>query len=391
MNDMSQTGRKRVLVVINLFSSAANFVGGQFKYLSDQGYDMHLICSPDDRLHDFARAQGISYQPFPLNRQLTPVQDAKTLFHICRYIRRHKIDVIIGHQVKGRLLATLAGFLMRVPHVIIFAHGAIFETAKGLKRRLLLAESKLESLLSDKVVCVSTYIRDLRLKCHIDRPSQQLILGAGTCGGIDTVTRFNADLITDEECKQQKELYGITPEDFVVGFVGRLVKDKGIIELVEGFQKLKKLHPHLSFKLMIVGTPEKRDGLPAEVLEILQNSPDIIYTGQIPLDKMPLQYMCMKCLVLPSHREGFGFCNIEAQAMSIPVLTSEITGCRDSIINGKTGLYIDLSPEDIARKISVLTDESVRKAMGKEGIIWVRNNFDHTKVWPYVKSMLDSL
>lgn len=93
---MNATGRK-VLVVINLFSSAENFVGGQFGYLRENGYEMHLICSPDDRLDEFARRQGINYQAIPLNRQLTPWQDLKSLISICRYIRRYKIDTVIGH------------------------------------------------------------------------------------------------------------------------------------------------------------------------------------------------------------------------------------------------------------------------------------------------------
>ena len=381
---------KNVLVVINLFSSAENFVGGQFKYLSEKGYNMHLICSPDERIEKFAKEQGIRYKEIPLNRQLTIAQDIRSLRDICKYIRKHKIDTIIGHQVKGRLLATTAAKLMKVPNTIIFAHGAIFETAKGLKRKLLLAESKYESLLSDKVVCVSSYVQDLRNHNNIDKPGKQLILGAGTCGGIDTINRFNKDLLDTEEIAELKSHYTIHENDFVIGFVGRLVKDKGIIELVEAFEELKKKNPGKSLKLMIVGPIEKRDGLPQKVLDFIQNSKDIIFTGKIPLNEMPKQYCCMDILILPSHREGFGFCNIEAQAMGVPVLTSHITGCRDSIKNTETGLYIDLNPSDIASKIESLFDNNIRQKMGKQGRIWVHNNFDHTQVWPHVKNLLDS-
>lgn len=383
--------KKSVLVVINLFSSAQNFVGGQFKYLTEQGYDMHLICSPAPGDREFASDQGISYYPLQLNRQLTPWQDFKTLLKIIQYIRKHKIDIVIGHQVKGRLLSTIASKLARAPRTVIFAHGAVFETARGMKRNILIAESKFESVLSHRVVCVSNYIKDLRLDLKIDRPEQQVILGAGTCGGIDTVTRFNPSLIKPNKVCELKERYGIKQGDFVVGFVGRLVKDKGIIELVEAFSLLKSQHPAKSIKLMIVGAPEKRDGLPPEVLDTLQGAKDIIYTGRIPLEDMPVQYLCMDCLVLPSHREGFGFCNIEAQAMGIPILTSSITGCRDSILNGETGLYIDLTPNDIAEKIAALFDDNLRKRMGVSAAKWVKDNFDHSKVWPYVKQMLDEL
>ena len=122
----------------------------------------------------------------------------------------------------------------------------------------------------------------------------------------------------------------------------------------------------------------------------MQTSDSIIYTVRIPLDEMAMQYCCMDCLVLPSHREGFGFCNIEAQAMGIPVLTSYITGCRDSIINNKTGLYIELEPNDIADKVERLFDNELRKELGRNGTLWVRDNFDHTKVWPHIKNLLDN-
>ncbi len=387
---MKPIGRK-VLVVINLFSSAENFVGGQFGYLQENGYEMHLICSPDKGIDAFAHRQGIRYRAIPLNRQLTPWQDLKSLVSICRYIRHNKIDTVIGHQVKGRLLATLASFITRVPHVVIFAHGAIFETATGLKKRLLIAESRLESALSDKVVCVSGYIRDLRKNLKIDRPDKQFILGAGTCGGIDTTHRFNPDLVAPDTIDRLKAGYGIAPDDFVIGFVGRLVRDKGVIELIEAFKILKKRCPRRSLKLMVVGSPEKRDGLPQATLDFLQNADDVIYTGHVPHNDMGLQYLCMDCLILPSYREGFGFCNIEAQAMGVPVLTTHITGCRDSIIDRSTGLYIDLAPEDIAKKIELLFDENFRMELGRKGKQWVRENFDHTKVWPYVKQMLDEL
>lgn len=383
--------KKSVLVVINLFSSAQNFVGGQFKYLAERGYDMHLICSPALGDKEFAAEQGISYYPLQLNRQLTPWQDLKTLLKIVKYIRKHKIDIVIGHQVKGRLLSTIASKLARAPRTVIFAHGAIFETARGMKRKALIAESKFESILSHRVVCVSDYIKDLRLSLKIDRPEQQVILGAGSCGGIDTVNRFNPSLIMPSKVGEVKGKYGINQGDFVVGFVGRLVRDKGIIELVEAFNLLKSQYPAKSIKLMIVGAPEQRDGLPEEVLSTLQGAKDIIYTGKIPLDDMPLQYLCMDCLVLPSHREGFGFCNIEAQAMGVPVLTSSITGCRNSILNRQTGLYIDLAPSDIAEKIAIFFDDKLRKKFGVYAAKWVKDNFDHSKVWPYVQQMLDEL
>lgn len=389
MNRKKKSSRN-VLVVINIFESAENFVGGQFKYLTENGYKMHLICSDDPKLSNFAKEQGIEYEAITLNRQLTPWQDLKSLFRICKYIKRNKIDTVIGHQVKGRLLSMIASLITGVPNKIIFAHGAIFETSKGFKRNILIWESRIESFIANKVICVSNYIMNLRIENKIDKPSKQIILGAGTCGGIDTVNRFNPELISEGQLKSLKLKYGIYEQNFVIGFVGRLVRDKGVVELINAFEILKKRNKGKSIKLMIVGEPEKRDGLPAHILKALQFSTDIIYTGRIAHDDMAIQYLCMDCLVLPSYREGFGFCNIEAQAMGIPVLTTSITGCRDSIVDGKTGLYIKLEPIDIADKIELLFNDKKRRHLGQEAREWVDKNFDHTQIWPHVKYLLQT-
>ena len=381
---------KNVLVVINLLGSAKNFVGNQFKYLSEHGYNMHLVCSPHPELKEFAMRQGISYEAIQLNRQFTPWQDFKSLWKLCKYIKKHNIDTVIGHQVKGRLLATLASFIVRVPNVIIFAHGAVFETAKGVKKSLLIAESKLESLLSDKIICVSNYIKELRLQNKIDAPEKQFLLGLGTCGGIDTKNLFNPDLVEPAIKNTLQEKYELSNCDFVIGFVGRLVRDKGVVELIDAFNIVKEQNPDKSIKLLIIGNPETRNRLPEATLEIIKSTRDIVYTGHVPHENMPALYLCMDCLVLPSYREGFGMCNIEAQAMGIPVLTSFSTGSRDSIVNELTGFYVKIDSNDIAARINHLLNSGKILDIGNAGKKWVRTNFDHYVIWPHLVKLLES-
>lgn len=382
---------RKVLEIINLFGSAENFIGGQFAYLREAGYEMHLICSPDEKLESFARNHRIQYKAIELSRQIALWKDLKALVKTCKYIRKNKIDTVIGHQTKGRLIAVLAAKIMRVPHVIIFAHGAVFETATGLKRKVLIWESRFESKLSDRVVCVSEYIRNLRINYRIDDPAKQYMLGKGTCGGIDTKKIFNSSQITAKSRSEVRKRLDIGEDDFIVGFSGRLVRDKGIIELLEGIALLKKRHEGKSIKLLIIGYPEMRDSLPDSVLSFLKSSEDIIYTGRIDHEKMGLYYSVMSVLVLPSHREGFGLCNIEAQAMGIPVLTSSKTGCVDSIIDGQTGFYIDNTPMDICNKMELLLlDPDLRTSLGAKGKDWVTQNFDHAVIWPEMKKLLDS-
>lgn len=376
-----------ILEVINLFLSAENFIGPQFRYLNERGANMHLICSPAERLDAFAKEQGIAYKSVALERQLSPFKDLKALIAICKYIRKNKINVIVGHQVKGRLLSVLAGKIMRVPKIIIFAHGALFETSRGLKRKLLLWESKFESFCADYVVCVSRSVSQVRLKEKIDVVDKQVILGKGTCGGIDTQDKFNPERVSDSDKKKLKQQLRISDSDIIIGFCGRLVKDKGVIELVEGFKLLKGKYPYLSFKLLVVGPLEKRDSIPLELVEYMKSSQDIVFTGFVD-GNMELYYSIMSLLILPSYREGFPTAVLEASAMEKPILTSRKTGCIDSIIDGETGFYIDISPSGICCGIEKLLSAELRKEMGRNAREWVVENFDHRKVWPYIEKLL---
>lgn len=381
----------KVLEVINLFGSAENFIGGQFKYLKDNGYEMHLICSPDERIHEFAKEQGCRYKEILLERQVKPVKDLKALFQIRKYIKKNKINVVICHQAKGNLLGILAAASCKGVKIVSLEHGALFETAKGWFRWALINESRFLYHFTDKIVSVSEYIRELGIKYKLSKPGKRVLLGSGSCGGIDTIGLFNPMFIDKEKLSTLKNKYNVNDEDFIIGFVGRMVIDKGVVELIEGFRILKEKHTQKSLKLMVVGEPEKWNGLPETTLEELHNNKDIIFTGFVPREEMPYQYSLMDVLVLPSYREGLGLCNLEAQAMYIPVITTKLTGCRDSIVENETGLYCDLNGESIAQQVENLFDKTKREIFGKNGRKWVADNFDHTKVWPHMKDLLDAL
>ena len=160
--------KRNVLIVINLFVSAESFLGDQLKYLNDIGYNIHLICSPHENLSKFAIKQGIHFAPLKLARQFSFIDDIKAYFFLCRYIKKNNIDTVIAHQAKSRLLGILASVSMNVPHRIIYAHGALFETMTGIKQKIMIQMDKFISSLSHKVVCVSSSVANLRLKLGID-------------------------------------------------------------------------------------------------------------------------------------------------------------------------------------------------------------------------------
>jgi glycosyltransferase involved in cell wall biosynthesis len=379
-----------VLEVTNLFHSAEVFIGGQFLYLKKHGSNMHLICSPGNGLDNFCNKQQLTnYKAVEIKRQISFINDIVALIKICAFIKKNRINIIIGHQAKGRLLSVIAGKIMRVPKIIIFAHGAIFETATGLKRKILVWESKFESMCANKVVCVSNYIAKLRQEEKIDNKGKQIILGKGTCGGIDTQLKFNPYLIQELYQIDLKKKIDIDENDFVIGFCGRIVKDKGIIELIDAFYLLKEKHKHSQIKLLIVGDFEKRDSIPHKYIKYILDDPDIIFTGFVS-EYIELYYSIMSVFILPSHREGFGMSVIEASAMQIPVMASKKTGCVETLLEGETGFYVDITPLSICENIEKLFNQTLRNQMGENGRKWVVNNFDHYKIWPKIDQLLKS-
>lgn len=383
---------KNVLQLINLSSSAGNFIGDQLSYFQEKGdYKMHLVCSDMGNLKKFAEEQNVEYMALNLSRQLSPWQDIKAFFAICNYIRKHKIDIILCHQAKARTLGIPAAWLMRVKHRIIFSHGVLHETMHGLKRFLVLSNDRMLSRMATKVICVSHHVMKARVNDGIDKPEKQVIIGSGSCNGIDTINKFNPAIVSENEVKVMKSKYGITDDDFVVGFCGRLVKDKGVAELAEGFRLLCERNPDKSIKLLIIGEPEKRDAVALEVFDVLNNNPMVRFTGRVSYDEIQKYYLLMSVLILPSHRDGLGLVPLEAEAMGIPAIVTKITGCKETIIENVTGNYVDLTGESVCQELAKYFDPERRRIFGKQARKFVFENFEHSvyreNIFNFIKSL----
>lgn len=383
---------KNILEIINLAGSARNFIGDQFSYFQENGdYKMHLICTPDEKIYDFVKEQHIEFYPVQLERQLSPMKDIKAFFEIIRYICKNHIDIIVCHQAKARTLGIPAAWLMSVKHRIIFSHGVLHETMHGLKRFLVLNNDRILSRMATKVICVSHHVMNARVRDGIDKPAKQVIIGSGSCNGIDTINKFNPALVTKEEVNVLKAKYGLSDDDFVIGFCGRLVKDKGVAELSEGFRLLCERYPERSIKLLIIGEPEKRDAVEPAVFEVLNDNLRVIFTGRVPYDDIQKYYLLMSVFILPSHRDGLGLVPLEAEAMGIPALVTSITGCKETIIENVTGNYVDLTGESACEELSRYFDTERRKTFGEQARKFVHENFEHTVYREKILEFFNSL
>lgn len=385
---------KRVLEVITLASSAKNFIGDQMSYMQDNGnYQFHLICSPANDIEHYAISQGIKYKGVVIERMPSFVKDIKAFSQIRRYIKENHINIIIAHSFpKAFLLSVLAARTsMTRPYIIEISHGAVYETLPFIKKYLFLFEERIVSHFASKVICVSPSVIKSRLHYKLNKKEKLCLLSKGTSNGVDAINKFNPDIVPEGTMERLKKELGISENDFVIGFCGRLVRDKGIVELLDGFEELKKRHPEKPIKLLIIGNPEQRDALPQHTLDVISNSPDIIFTGRVDYDIIQNYYLPMDVFILPSYREGFPTVVLEASAMERPVITTRKTGCIDSIVENETGVFVDIEGTSIADGIEKFFDKNNAERMGKNGRKWIVDNFEHTVVREAMLNLLNEV
>jgi len=377
----------KILHVFTLAGTAEAFFDGQFESLSDVGYEMHMVSATAPR-DSFCKRNHIAAHQMGIARRIDIKADLIAIKQLHKLIRHEKFNAVIGHTPKGAMVAMIAARLAGVKIRIYYRHGLIYTTATGLKRIIFKTVERLTAAIATKIVNVSPSLSLLAVKDRLNCDKKQAVIGSGTCGGIDAMGLFNPELISSNELTSlRKSLAGNA--DLVVGFCGRLCKDKGVKELIDGFKLFVEQHPDVKAKLLLVGPNDERDILTENTKKEILGNPDIITTGRQEKSKLPVLYSLMDVFVFPSYREGFGMSVIEASAMKIPILVSRSHGCIDSIQENVTGQYIDISPAGIASGLTNMLDADLRHRLGEGGRQFVLNNFDCKAMWPLIKQFYD--
>lgn len=379
----------KILHVFTLATTAESFFDGQFAYLSEAGYDLHLVASTEPS-QDFCERNKVTFHKIDVARRVDINADMNAIYELCKLIKQEKFDAVFGHTPKGALVAMCAAWLSGVKFRVYYRHGLIYTTTTGIKRKIFKTVEQLTALLATNIVNVSPSLSKLAVKDHLNGKRKQTVIGSGTCGGIDAINVFNPQYLSSEtQAKLRKVVVGDC--DFVVGFCGRLCKDKGISELIDGFKLFQSNHPEIKSELLLIGPYDERDIIANETKLEIESNPDIIVTGRQDKSMLPSLYAFMDVFVFPSYREGFGMCVIEASAMEVPVLVSKSHGCIDSIRENVTGRYIDISAQSIANGLEDLIDNELRTKLGTGGRKFVVDNFDHKVIWPLIEDYYESL
>lgn len=365
--------------------SVEKLLGKQLTFMN-QYYDVTAISADQEYLERIGRELGIKTHTIEMTRKITPFQDLKSLWQMYQYFKKEKPEIVHSHTPKagliGMLAAKLAGIKLRL-HTV--AGLPLMETY-GIKRKVLNQVEKLTYNCATKVYPNSKGLYDFILEEKLADANKLEVIGNGSTNGID-INYFDPTLFSEETKKKLKQDLDISEDDFVFVFVGRLVKDKGINELITAFKNIRNLNSN-NFKLLLVGPLEQDlDPLSQDVLNEIENNPGIVSVGY-QKDVRPY-FAISNVLAFPSYREGFPNVVLQALAMGLPAIVSDINGCNEIITHQQNGLIFPIKRADavqeamrlcmdrkIYNKLQIDTRSSIM--IYKQEVIWelLKKNYE---------------
>ena len=380
--------RRKVLHVATVDLSVKHLLLNQLKALRDYGFDVHAVAAPGPSMAA-VEAEGIPVHTVPLTRRIpAPVADAAALWQLFRLMRRHEFQIVHTHTPKASLLGQHAAWMAGVPLRIHTVHGLYLRNGGiGVADRffLLMERATMRRAhfsLSQNAEDVATARR--HKLCEAERIA---FLG----NGIDCTLFVRSGVSGAVRANLSSEI-GIDPGALVVGMVGRLVREKGYLDLFEAFRDVRKSLPRAM--LICVGPEEAQEKdrvTHADAVRAGLDKDAVRFLGY-RTDVMELLSL-MDVLVLPSHREGYPRVVMEAAAMGIPTVVTDIRGSREAVDDGRTGLIVPLKkPRALAGAIiELLSDGNRRREMGKRARALALRRFDEQRVFDCVRRTYDFL
>jgi len=309
---------------------------GQLKYMTEHGFDVFMVSSGASNTANISQRERSEFVQVEMTRTISPFKDLVSLYKLTGVLKRIRPAIVHTHTPKAGLLGMLAAKFAGVPIRLHTVAGLPLMETTGVKRQILELVEKLTYTCAVKVYPNSQNLNQFIKRKGFCPPAKLKVLGNGSSNGIDT-RYFNLNSDLEATANELKSEYNINPSDFVFIFIGRVVKDKGIQELVQAFNMLSKAFTNI--KLLIVGPYEsKLDPVSEETTESIDNNTNIIHVGY-QADVRP--YLAISsALAFPSYREGFPNVPMQAGCFNLPCIVTDINGCNEIIENEENGLII---------------------------------------------------
>ncbi len=378
----------RIVYIFTHPLAARYLLHGQLAYMRERGFDVTLITAPGPDAELVREREQVELRCVPMSREIDLGTDLSALGRIVGELRELKPDIVYAGTPKAGLLGMLAARFLRVPVRVYAVCGLRLETTRGFKRAVLTTTERTTSACATRLFFVSESLRRSYLGLRLAAPKKTTVIGKGTLNGV-----MPARFAPTPEQTAQRNAYraeaGIQDGDRVIGFVGRLTRDKGVVDLFEAFETIVADYPRA--RLLLIGDFERGDPVPPQIEQALRRHPRVSLAGFS--EDVPPWLSLMELLVLPSYREGFPNVPLEAACAGLPVLGYASTGVVDAVVHGVTGHLVDTG--DVAALASgmrmYLDDADLRRRHGRAGRERAERDFDAAHVWARYAEAFESL
>lgn len=382
--------KNKIVRITTIPLSLRTLLKGQFEYMSSY-FQVLCVSSPGEELLDVSKEENVEIFPIKMSRKITPVSDLIALIRLFFLLRKIKPLIVHSHTPKAGIIGMLASKLANVPIRLHTVAGLPLMEAHGAKRKVLNFVEKLTYQCATRVYPNSKGLEEFIVSNNFVKKNKIKVIGNGSSNGINT-SYFSSLELNKEELQNLKESLNLKDDDFIFVFVGRLVGDKGINELIKAFSELHTKNPSKGIKLLLVGSQEAElDPLKEETLEIINTNPNIISVG-FQKDVRPY-YAISSALVFPSYREGFPNVVMQAGSMDLPSIVSDINGCNEIIIEGENGIIVPVKDEKSLYHSmeKLITDPDYYSCLKRNSRRLIVERYEQKVIWGDILSEYQSL
>lgn len=381
---------KKICIVTTMWSSINNWIKPFLNAYEKCGVDVSIACNMDAEYEKKLREEFpfVHTYPMPFPRGISLFGSMKSIVLLSKLFKKEKFNMVQYSTPNASMYAAIAAKFAKIPVRLYCQWGMVYVTMGGVKRLIFKTIERMVCRFSTQIQPDSTGNLAFCRKEGFYDEQKSLVIWNGSAKGLD-LTAFDISK-KEDYAKEIKEKYTIADDALVLGFVGRLGREKGCNELFKAFKGLKEQFPGL--KLLFVGPIEKEETIEPDLLDYFRTCDDIIKTDRVT--NVEKYISAMDVCTLPSYREGFGMSVIEASAMEVPVVVTEYPGPSSAIQENVTGISVEIKDSDglelaIAQ---LLNDRERRITMGRAGRAFVKSNFEQKEfIKRYMENRMDLL
>ncbi|AQQ71502.1 N,N'-diacetylbacillosaminyl-diphospho-undecaprenol alpha-1,3-N-acetylgalactosaminyltransferase [Limihaloglobus sulfuriphilus] len=369
----------KLCIISTIPTTIKAFFGDQLAFLTENGFDITIITSSQVSAQDYGRplTDNIKLRTVKMSRTISPLADFKAFREVLHIIREGDFDIVQYVTPKASLLGSLASLWAKVPVRLYLMWGLYYVTQTGFKQFMFKTIERIVCKCSTAIAPDSKGNVRFAVNEGLCKSDKIGVVGHGSANGVDT-DKFDPERLAEAGKEIRREL-NIPDDAKVFGCIAATVGDKGVNELIEAFDIISKEYPDAY--LLYIGQTTEKDPVKDSTLTTMDSHPRIIHLGW---QTEPEKYLAaMDFFVLPTYREGFGVVNIEASAMGLPVISTDVPGPQESIVNGETGILVPA--REVSPLVSAMKDLLERplyvKKLGFAGRKRVQEFYEQKKLW----------